>query len=78
MKQLNARKTHDTFDRLQALTMPVLLTGGAYDGIAPPENMQALAQALPHAELRLYEGGHLFFIQDRRAYPEMIQWLQAH
>ena len=78
MKQLNARKTHDTFDRLQVLTMPVLLTGGAYDGIAPPENMQALAQALPHAELRLYEGGHLFFIQDRRAYPEMIQWLQAH
>jgi 3-oxoadipate enol-lactonase len=58
--------------------MPVLLTGGRYDGIAPPENMRALYDSLPKAELRLYDGGHLFFLQDKRAYPDMIDWLLAH
>jgi 3-oxoadipate enol-lactonase len=78
VKQLNARKLHDTFDRLEALTMPVLLAGGRYDGIAPPENMRALRDALPNAELRLYDGGHLFFLQDKRAYPDMVNWLLSH
>ena len=77
-KQLAARKRHDTYDRLDKLTMPVLLTGGRYDGIAPPENMRALCDSLPKAELRLYDGGHLFFLQDKRAYPDMIDWLLAH
>ena len=40
--------------------------------------MRAIARALPNAELRLYEGGHLFFLQDRQAYPDMIAWLLAH
>ena len=78
MKQLEARKYHDTFDRLHNLTMPVLLTGGRFDGIAPPDNMRAVAEQLPDAELRLYEGGHLFFLQDRQAYPDMVDWLLAH
>ena len=78
MKQLEARKHHDTFDRLHNLTMPVLLTGGRFDGIAPPDNMRAVAEQIPDAELRLYEGGHLFFLQDRQAYPHMIDWLLAH
>lgn len=78
MKQLEARKYHDTFDRLHNLNMPVLLTGGQYDGIAPPDNMRAAAKQIPNAELRFYKGGHLFFLQDRQAYPDMIDWLLAH
>ena len=78
MKQLTARRYHDTFERLPNLAMPVLLQGGRYDGIAPPENMQAMHRVIENAELKLYEGGHLFFIQDRRAYPEMIDWLISH
>ena len=78
MKQLNARKLHDTYDRLSQLKMPVMLQGGAYDGIAPPDNMRELQKAIPNSQLRFYEGGHLFFVQDRRAYPDMIDWLQAH
>lgn len=78
MQQLNARKLHDTFDRLGQLDMPVFLLGGLYDGIAPPENMRGLHAALPDSELRFYEGGHLFFIEDRRAYPDMIEWLDRH
>ena len=78
LKQLAARRLHDTYARLGAVTMPVLLAGGHYDGIAPPANMRALCDALPDAELRLYEGGHLFFLQDKRAYPDMIDWLLDH
>lgn len=78
LKQLAARAHHDTYDRLGELTMPVLLVGGLYDGIAPSENMRALCHVIPDAQLRLYEGGHLFFLQDKRAYPDMIRWLQEH
>jgi 3-oxoadipate enol-lactonase len=73
--QLEARSRHDTFDRLDRLAMPVLLCAGRHDGIAPLANMQAMARRIPGAELRVYDGGHLFLIQDRSAYPEIAEWL---
>lgn len=76
LKQLEARKGHDTFSRLPELKMPILLAGGRYDGIAPVANMQALDAQLANSELRLFEGGHLFLIQDKQAYPEIVSWLQ--
>jgi 3-oxoadipate enol-lactonase len=74
--QLDARRRHDTWDRLPELRMPVLLCAGLYDGIAPIENMQAMARRIPSSELRMYGGGHLFLIQDRSAYPEIVAWLR--
>ena len=76
LKQLEARKGHDTFSRLPELKMPILLAGGRYDDIAPVANMQALDAQLANSELRLFEGGHLFLIQDKQAYPEIVSWLQ--
>jgi 3-oxoadipate enol-lactonase len=58
--------------------VPVLLSGGRYDGIAPVANMEALAARIPDAELKLYEGGHLFLVQDKSAYPDIIQWLREN
>jgi len=77
-KQLAARAGHDTWDRLPGLDLPVLLTGGRYDGIAPVANMEALAARIPGAGLELYEGGHLFLVQDKAAYPHIIQWLREN
>jgi len=74
--QLDARRRHDTWDRLHRLDMPVLLAAGRYDGIAPLTNMEGMARRIPNAELRVYDGGHLFFIQDRSAYPDIVRWLQ--
>jgi 3-oxoadipate enol-lactonase len=74
--QLDARRRHDTWDRLARLEMPVLLAAGRYDGIAPLANMDGMAKLIPNAELRVYDGGHLFFIQDRTAYPDIVRWLQ--
>ena len=78
MKQLQARRHHDTFARLPKLQMPVLLAGGKYDGIAPVSNMQQLQQQISGSELRLFDGGHMFLIQDKSAYPAIIAWLRAH
>ncbi len=74
--QLDARRRHDTWDRLPELRMPVLLCAGKYDGIAPLGNMRAMAQRVTSSELRAYEGGHLFLIQDRTAYPDIVAWLR--
>jgi 3-oxoadipate enol-lactonase len=76
-QQLQARAGHDSWDRLSDLSMPVYVCGGEYDGIAPPENQQALAQAIPNAKLELFEGGHMFLIQDKSANPKIIEFLRA-
>ncbi len=73
--QLMARKDHDAWDRLPTVTCPTLVASGRYDGIAPPENGKAIASRIPDARLELYEGGHLFVLQDRRAVPAIIDFL---
>ncbi|MFP6814273.1 MAG: alpha/beta hydrolase [Pseudomonadales bacterium] len=75
-RQLRARVGHDTWDRLGQLRMPVLLAGGEHDGIAPPANMAAMHTRIPGSQLTMFAGGHLFFIQDKTAYPYVIQWLK--
>jgi 3-oxoadipate enol-lactonase len=76
-RQLQARAGHDTFNRLGQLSMPVLLAGGEFDGIAPKANMEAMAAEISGAELRFFTGGHLFLIQDKSAYPYINQWLRG-
>jgi 3-oxoadipate enol-lactonase len=75
--QLEARAGHDTWDRLPALTMPVYVCGGCHDGIAPPPNQHALARRIPNARLELFEGGHLFLVQDRSAFPRIAEFLRG-
>jgi len=76
-RQLEARRRHDTWDRLPGLRAPTLVCGGRYDGIAPPDNLQALAKQIPNADLAFFEGGHLFFMQDRAAFPRIIEFLDG-
>ena len=76
MNQLMARKDHDTSDRLSLIKVPVLLQGGKYDGIAPPKNMKFLNDNIRSSTLKFYEGGHLFLIQDKQAFKDIISWLQ--
>lgn len=75
-RQLAARAKHDTWDRLPQLDMPVGIFAGLHDGIAPLANQQALLEQIPNAQLRTYAGGHLFLVQDKKAYPELLNWLQ--
>ena len=75
--QLEARAGHDVWDRLGAITCPTLIGYGNYDGIAPARNSTAIASRIPGAELRGYDGGHLFLFQDPAALPEFEAFLQA-
>ena len=75
--QLAARRQHDVADRIGALSMPVLVAGGRHDGIAPLSNLEAIADAVPAAQLEVFDGGHLFLLQDQRAWPTIVEWLLA-
>jgi len=75
--QLKARAGHDVSARLSHISAPTLVAVGKYDGIAPPPNGEYIASHIPNAELRMYEGGHLFFVQDQKAVPELIEFLNA-
>jgi 3-oxoadipate enol-lactonase len=75
--QLAARAQHDTAERLGALSCPTFVCGGRFDGIAPPSNSEFLARAIPDARLSLYDGGHLFLLQDTSAMPDIITFLRG-
>jgi pimeloyl-ACP methyl ester carboxylesterase len=75
--QIEARAGHDVWDRLDVITCPTLVGYGNYDGIAPAQNSMAIASRIHETELRGYEGGHLFLLQDPAALPEFEAFLQA-
>jgi 3-oxoadipate enol-lactonase len=76
-EQLLARSRLDVLDRLDRITCPTLIASGKYDGISPPENGAAIAERVPDAVLRVYEGGHMFFGQDPAAMPEILDFLDG-
>ena len=73
--QLEARRHHDTWERLPSITVPVLVSAGRYDGIAPLANSEALASRIPNARLEVFEGGHVFLAQDARSYSVITEFL---
>jgi len=76
--QLEARRYHDVWNRLPNVTAEVLIASGTFDGIAPPANGQAIATRIASSEYREYSGGHMFFIQDRSALKEIVEFLKLH
>lgn len=76
-RQLEARALHDTWDRLARIACPTLICAGLHDGIATPETQRRMQSRIPGAELRYFEGGHLFMLQDPNALPAMIEHLRA-
>lgn len=75
--QLAARAQHDTWDRLPQVAVPTLVAAGRYDGISPVANSEALASRIPGARLEVYEGGHLFLLQDPKAWSDLTAFLSA-
>jgi 3-oxoadipate enol-lactonase len=75
-RQLEARARHDTWDRLGDIACPVMIAAGRYDGIALPATQERMAGRIPGAELRFFDGGHMFMIQDRTATPAIAEFLK--
>ena len=76
-RQLEARAGHDTWDRLGSIVAPTLVCAGRYDGIAPLANSEALVSRIPRSSLQVFEGGHLFLLQDRSAWAAILRFLGA-
>jgi 3-oxoadipate enol-lactonase len=76
-RQLEARARHDTYNRLPKLQMAVYICGGLYDGIAKPPNLKAMQEQIPGSRLEMFEGGHLFYVQDPRAFGRIEVFLRG-
>ncbi len=76
-RQIEARASHNTYDRLPNLHLPVYICGGRHDGIAPPANQRAMQKRIPGAQLEFFEGGHRFRLQDPRAYKRVAAFLRG-
>jgi 3-oxoadipate enol-lactonase len=74
---LEARIEHDTFARLPQLKLPVFIAGGAYDGVAPPANLEAINRQIEQSKLQFFQGGHDFYDHDPLAYQRITEFLQG-
>lgn len=75
-RQLEARARHDTWGRLHQIQCPVLIAAGLYDGVALPATQDKMASRIPRAQLAWFKGGHMFMLQDRDAWPAIIDFLK--
>ena len=76
-EQLEARRLHDVWDRLPRISSPTFVGSGRFDAIAPLVNAENMVTRIPNAELHIYEGGHLFFMQDESALTEILDFLDG-
>lgn len=76
-RQLEARRHHDATPGLAGITAPTLVCAGRFDGIAPVANSERIVAAIPGARLELFDGGHIFMLQDRRAMTAIRDFLLA-
>jgi pimeloyl-ACP methyl ester carboxylesterase len=62
--QLEAVGTHDVFAQLPEIAAPTLVAHGDEDGVIPVANARTLAERIPGARLKIYEGAkHIFFVE---------------
>ena len=73
-EQIRARAKHDVVEDLEKIKSETFICAGVYDGIAPKENQKIFAK-IPHSRSKFYNGGHLFFIEDSKAWRDIIEFL---
>jgi 3-oxoadipate enol-lactonase len=77
LRQLEARRHHDTSARLHELRVPTLVVAGRFDGIAPVAACEQLARTIPGARLEVFDGGHGVLLQDPAAWRSIAGFLGA-
>ncbi|NEP03196.1 MAG: alpha/beta fold hydrolase [Symploca sp. SIO2E9] len=66
-------RTYDILDKLHKITAPTLVIGGRHDWICAPEFSEEIAQAIPNADLRIFENsGHLIRADEPEALLDAI------
>ena len=64
--QRSALEGFDASDRLYEVDVPTLVVHGRSDPIYSVENARLLADGIPKADLELFDGGHLVFVERSR------------
>ena len=66
-------RSYDVRDQLPKITAPTLVLAGRHDWICPPEFSEEIAQAIPQADLRIFENsGHSIRIDEPEAMLDAI------
>jgi proline iminopeptidase len=61
-------------DRLATVTQPVLVLAGRHDRTCVPAAGEAIAAAIPHAEIVVFEqSGHMTFVEENEAYLDAVR-----
>ena len=55
----------------------MLIAAGRFDGIALPATQEKMAARITGSRLQFFDGGHMFMIQDRNAFPAMTDFLKG-
>ncbi len=74
-RQLGARRGHDVVAHLPSIGHETLVCAGVYDELAPMINAEVMAEQMPNATLRTFDGGHFFPYQDRSAFPAIVEFV---
>jgi 3-oxoadipate enol-lactonase len=72
--QLEARKHHNSFDRLGSIARPTLVLAGKDDLQAPIDAQQRMADSIPNARLEQVEGAHNFIFESDLAYQRITSF----
>lgn len=75
--QIDARSRHDARSGLASITAPTLVCAGEFDDLAPVLNSEVIVAGIPDAQLRVFNGGHFFMLQDRTSIPAIVEFLQG-
>lgn len=71
-RQLLAGNAYDGAALAARITAPTLICAGKDDPLVPLANAHALQQAIPHAQLQILEGRHMFFFEHPRKFNQAV------
>ena len=74
-RQLDARRDHDVTSRLGQIKAATFIGAGFYDGLAPLANAEAMHAGIPGSVLRVYEAGHFFYLNNKKAFADAHNFL---
>jgi len=73
LRQFAACLRHDTADRLDGISVPVLIAAGDDDPLVPSVNSKILKELIPGAGLHLFpDRRHCFFMEEAEAFNRMV------
>ena len=74
LRMLRAAGEHSAEDLLPAVRVPTLVVTGSLDSFTPPSVSRAMAEAIPHAEFELAEGGsHLLPLEQHERIDAIVK-----